>query len=210
MPKRLFDMVFSALALVLLGPLLLALAVWVRLDSPGPAFFRQTRVGWAGQPFRIYKFRTMHAQSEVSGPAITVGNDARITRAGQWLRRSKLDELPQFINVLRGDMSIVGPRPEVPRYVALYPAAARDIVLSVRPGVTDLASIEFRDEGSMLGQSADPERTYVEQILPIKLQHAMRYAGSHTLWGDLKIIARTASAVWGRHPKGDLAQKDGM
>ncbi|MBV7539621.1 sugar transferase [Acidovorax sp. sic0104] len=209
MPKRLFDMVFSALALVLLAPLLVAVAVWVRLDSPGDILFRQARVGRAGQSFRIYKFRTMRPGADAAGPAITVGADERITRAGQWLRRTKLDELPQFINVLVGDMSIVGPRPEVPRYVALYPADLRDTVLSVRPGITDLASIEFRDESTLLGRSSDPERTYVEQILPVKLRYAADYAGAHTFWGDLKIVARTAAALWGSTPRGDMAQKDG-
>ena len=121
MAKRLFDLVFSALALLVLAPLLLCVALWVTLDSPGGAFFRQTRVGRAGKPFRIYKFRTMCADAEASGPAITAQADARITRAGHWLRRTKLDELPQFLNVLIGDMSIVGPRPEVPQYVDLYP-----------------------------------------------------------------------------------------
>lgn len=209
MPKRLFDLAFSALALVLLAPLLTAVALWIRFDSPGGTFFRQTRIGRAGQPFRIYKFRTMQAGADAAGPAITVGADARITRAGHWLRRTKLDELPQFINVFTGDMSIVGPRPEVPRYVALYPEAMRDIVLSVRPGITDLASIEFRDESALLGQSGDPERTYVEQILPVKLRHAADYARAHTLWGDLQIMVRTAQALWGSRPRKDMAPKDG-
>ncbi len=209
MPKRLFDLAFSALALVLLAPVLVAVALWVRLDSPGGTFFRQTRIGRAGQPFRIYKFRTMQAGADTAGPAITVGADARITRAGHWLRRTKLDELPQFINVLVGDMSIVGPRPEVARYVALYPDALRGIVLSVRPGITDMASIEFRDESTLLGQSSDPERTYVQEILPIKLQYAARYARSHTLWGDLKIIAQTAGALWGGRSHRDMAPRDG-
>lgn len=209
MPKRLFDLAFAALALLALSPLLLAVAAWVRLDSPGGTFFRQTRVGRAGRHFRIVKFRTMQTGADTAGPAITVGEDARITRAGHWLRRTKLDELPQFINVLLGDMSIVGPRPEVPRYVALYPASLRDIVLSVRPGITDLASIEFRDESTLLGQSNDPERTYVEQILPIKLQHGARYVRTHTLWGDLKIIAQTVRALWVSSSSGDMKPKDG-
>jgi lipopolysaccharide/colanic/teichoic acid biosynthesis glycosyltransferase len=209
MAKRLFDLAFAALALLALSPLLLALAAWVRLDSPGGVFFRQTRVGRAGRLFRIYKFRTMRTGAEATGPAITVGADARITRAGHWLRRTKLDELPQFINVLLGDMSIVGPRPEVPRYVAVYTAELRDTVLSVRPGITDLASIEFRDESTLLGQSSDPERTYVEQILPIKLEHAARYARGHTLWGDIKIIGRTVHVLWASPSHKDMAPKDG-
>mgnify|MGYP006148741269 CR=1 FL=1 len=127
-------------------------------------------------------------------------NDPRITKVGLFLRKTSADELPQLFNVLRGEMSLVGPRPEVPHYVALYPDSVRDLVLSVRPGITDRASIEFRDESTLLGQSSDPERTYVEQILPIKLRYAAEYARSHTLWSDLKIIVKTASALWGDRP----------
>ena len=202
MPKRLFDLVFAALGLVLLTPLLLAAALWVVCDSPGPALFRQKRVGRAGRLFHIYKFRTMHQRAEAHGPAITVGADARITRAGYWLRRTKADELPQLVNVLLGQMSLVGPRPEVPHYVALYPSDLRELILSVRPGITDHASIEFRDESTLLGQSSDPERTYIEEILPVKLRYAAQYARSHTLWADLKIIARTISALWSAPPSG--------
>lgn len=208
MPKRLFDLVCAALGLLLLAPVGLAVALWVAWDSPGPVLFRQQRVGRAGRLFRIYKFRTMHPRAEAAGPAITVGADARITRAGHWLRRTKADELPQLINVLLGDMSLVGPRPEVPRYVALYPDAVRALVLSVRPGITDRASIEFRDESSLLGRSSDPERTYVEQILPIKLRYAAEYARSHTLWGDLQILAHTARALWGGRPPQGTAPDD--
>lgn len=197
MSKRLFDLAFAALALLLLSPVLLAVALWVRLDSPGPVFFRQQRVGQGGRPFGIYKFRTMHTGAEAVGPQITVGMDARITHAGTWLRRSKLDELPQFLNVLRGDMSVVGPRPEVPRYVAQYPADMRQTVLSVRPGITDLASIAFRDESDLLARSPDPERTYVEQILPAKLHYAQQYVRTRSLWLDLQIIAWTVLAVLG-------------
>jgi lipopolysaccharide/colanic/teichoic acid biosynthesis glycosyltransferase len=197
MPKRLFDITFATLALLLLCPVLLAVALWVRLDSPGPVFFRQQRVGQGGQLFGIYKFRTMHTGAEAVGPQITVGQDTRITRAGAWLRRSKVDELPQFLNVLRGDMSVVGPRPEVPRYVAHYPAGLRAVVLSVRPGITDLASIAFRDESALLARSPDPERTYVEQILPTKLRYARQYVHTRSLWLDLQIIAWTALAVLG-------------
>ena len=199
MAKRLFDIAFALLALLLLGPLLLVVALWVRLDSPGPVFFRQQRVGRGGQLFDIVKFRTMRTGAEAMGPQITVGEDARITRAGAWLRRAKVDELPQFLNVLRGDMSVVGPRPEVPRYVAQYPADVRETVLSVRPGITDLASIEFRDESALLARSSDPERTYVEQILPAKLRHAQEYVRTRSLWLDLRIIARTVLAVLGLH-----------
>ena len=203
MPKRLFDLCCAAAGLVLLVPVLAAVALWVVWDSPGPAFFRQQRVGRAGRLFHIVKFRTMHPRAETAGPPLTVGADGRITRAGHWLRRTKIDELPQLFNVLLGHMSLVGPRPEVPRYVALYPDDLRTLVLSVRPGITDRASIEFRDESTLLGQSSDPERTYVEQILPIKLQYGADYARSHTLRGDLAIILRTLAALWNDRPATD-------
>ena len=203
MPKRLFDLCCAAAGLVLLVPVLAAVALWVVWDSPGPAFFRQQRVGRAGRLFHIVKFRTMHPRAETAGPPLTVGADGRITRAGHWLRRTKIAELPQLFNVLLGHMSLVGPRPEVPRYVALYPDDLRTLVLSVRPGITDRASIEFRDESTLLGQSSDPERTYVEQILPIKLRYGADYARSHTLRGDLEIILRTLAALWTDRPATD-------
>ena len=199
MAKRLFDLVGAGAALLLLAPLLLLVALAVRLDSPGPVFFRQERVGRDGVLFRIHKFRTMRADAPALGPQVTVGKDARITRVGHWLRNRRIDELPQFIDVLLGRMSLVGPRPEVPRYVAQYPADVRQAVLSVRPGITDLASIEFRDESALLARSQDPERTYVEQVLPAKLRHAQQYVRTHSLWLDLRIIARTVLAVLGLH-----------
>ena len=189
MAKRLFDIVVAALALVLLSPLLAAVAVIVRFDSPGPVFFRQERVGRHGVPFRIHKFRTM--KHGAGGLALTVGADTRITRSGRWLRRTRIDELPQLIDVLQGTMSLVGPRPEVPRYVAFYPPALRERALSVRPGITDPVSLEFIDEGERLARAADPEREYVEVILPLKLQRAADYAERATLWSDLGVIART-------------------
>lgn len=191
MAKRAFDLVFSAAVLLLLSPLLLAVAAWIRLDSRGPVFFRQLRVGRHGREFRILKFRTMHVDAPSKGPQITVGGDPRITRSGRLLRKYKIDEFPQFINVLLGDMSVVGPRPEVPRYVAMYPPATRELVLSVRPGITDLASIEYRDENELLGRSADPERTYVEQVMPAKLAFCERYVRERSFAGDLGIIGRT-------------------
>ena len=191
MAKRLFDIAFALLALLLLGPLLLVVALWVRLDSPGPVFFRQQRVGRSGQLFDIYKFRTMQTGAEAMGPQITVGEDARITRAGVWLRRAKVDELPQFLNVLRGDMSVVGPRPEVPRYVAQYPADVRETVLSVRPGITDLASVQYRSESTLLAQSSNPEQTYVDTILPAKLALCRQYVRERSFWLDLRIIGMT-------------------
>ena len=146
MAKRLFDLVGASLALLLLSPLLLLVALAIRLDSPGPVFFRQERVGRGGVPFRIHKFRTMRADAPALGPQVTVGQDVRITRVGHWLRSRRIDELPQFIDVLLGRMSLVGPRPEVPRYVALYPPGLRERALAVRPGITDPASAAGRDQ----------------------------------------------------------------
>ncbi|MGD9585931.1 MAG: sugar transferase [Brachymonas sp.] len=187
--KRAFDLAASGIGLLLLSPLLLALAVWIRLDSPGPVFFRQERIGLRGRPFRIYKFRSMRVDH--SGPQITVGADDRITRSGHIIRAYKLDELPQLLNVFLGDMSLVGPRPEVPRYVALYPADVRAEVLSVRPGITDLASVQYRSESTLLAQSADPERTYIDTILPAKLALCRQYVRERSLGLDLKIIGMT-------------------
>ena len=191
MAKRAFDLVVAGLGLLLAAPLLLALALWVRLDSPGPALFRQERVGRFGRTFRIHKLRTMVDGAPALGPGITVGADARVTRAGAWLRARKLDELPQLIDVLAGNMSLVGPRPELPRYVALYPQALRAKVLSVRPGITDPVSLEFADESERLARAADPEREYVEVLLPAKLRAAAAYAERATLWTDVQVIART-------------------
>ena len=201
MAKRLFDCVGAALALLLLSPLLLGLALWIVLDSPGPVLYRQERVGRFGRPFRIHKFRTMRPDADRSGPPLTIGEDARITRAGRRLRRYRLDELPQFIDVLRGDMSLVGPRPEVPRYLAQVPAALRERVLAVRPGITDSVSLAHVDEAALLGAAADPEREYVEVILPGKLEAAADYAQRATLWSDLCVMARTLRVlVAGRVP----------
>lgn len=194
--KRLFDLLFAGTALVVLAPALLAMALWIKWDSPGPVFFRQLRVGRHGREFFIYKFRTMRTDAERLGPQITIGADARITRSGHVLRKYKLDELPQFINVLIGDMSVVGPRPEVPRYVAHYTDAQRDVVLSVRPGITDLASIEYRDENALLGASKDPQATYIEVVMPAKLALCERYVRTRSFWGDIAIIVRTAKTAF--------------
>ncbi|WP_374660438.1 sugar transferase [Inhella sp.] len=196
MAKRLFDVLVSSLLLLLLWPLLLVVAGWVCLDSPGPALFRQQRVGRGGQPFTIHKFRTMRL--DAGGSGLTVGEDARITRAGRWLRRLKLDELPQLWDVLRGAMSLVGPRPDLPHYVAQYPAALRELVLSVRPGITDPASLQFRNEAELLAAASDPEREYLERILPAKLQLSADYVRQASLWTDLKLVARTALLLVGR------------
>ena len=208
MPKRLFDMLCAGAGLVLLAPLLLGIALWIKLDTPGPVFFRQQRVGRGGALFRIHKFRSMRADAaqngaqdgaqdgERSGPQITVGADPRITPAGRFLRRTKLDELPQLLDVVAGSMSLVGPRPEVPRYVAMYPAALRDKVLSVRPGITDPASIAYRDESRLLAQAADPERVYIEQVMPAKLRCAAEYVDRMSLLNDVRLIAATLRRLW--------------
>lgn len=197
MTKRLLDLLLAAAGLVILAPVFAAVALCIRLDSPGPVFFRQERVGRGGAPFRIHKFRTMtHAPAGAGGLPLTVGADARVTRAGRWLRRTRLDELPQLIDVLQGTMSLVGPRPEVPRYVAHYPPGLRDKVLSVRPGITDPASLESLDEGEALGRAADPERLYVEVLLPAKLRRSARYVDERSLAGDLLIIGRTLRAMF--------------
>lgn len=192
MGKRLFDIVCSVLGLLVLSPLLLLAAAWVKLDSPGPALFRQTRVGRFGVPFTIHKFRTMRVES---GAAITVGADPRITRSGHFLRQSKLDELPQLWDVLRGAMSLVGPRPELPRYVELYPTDLRERVLSVRPGITDPASLAFSHEAELLAASADPEREYREVVLPAKLKLSADYAAGARFSTDLKLILATLMRV---------------
>ena len=193
MAKRLFDIAGAAGALLVLAPLLLFVALRIKLDSPGPVFFRQVRVGRHGEHFRIHKFRTMvHGGPAAQGLLITVGADPRITRVGAWLRRTRIDELPQFIDVLQGTMSLVGPRPEVPRYVAHYPAALRDRVLAVRPGITDPASLLGLNESALLAQAADPEREYIERLLPAKLQHSADYAEQASLRSDVAVLWRTA------------------
>lgn len=194
MSKRVFDVVVAALGLILLAPMLLFIGAWIKWDSPGPVLFLQQRVGRHGRLFAIFKFRTMHCRTE-EGPLLTVGRDSRVTGAGHVLRRYKLDELPQLINVLLGTMSLVGPRPEVPRYVACYPAGIRALVLSVSPGVTDWAAIEFKEENTVLATSGNPERVYIEQVLPKKLALYVRYVRERNFWTDLHIIFRTLAAI---------------
>jgi lipopolysaccharide/colanic/teichoic acid biosynthesis glycosyltransferase len=186
--------VTASIGLLLLAPLFIVLALWVRLDSPGPVFYRQQRVGRGGMLFRIFKFRTMVARPS-DGRQLTVGRDPRVTRAGHFLRKSKLDELPQLLNVIQGSMSLVGPRPEVPRYVACYPPEVRALVLSVAPGITDWASILYKEESEILGRAADPEQAYVEKILPAKLEYYVRYVRERSLWVDLRIIVHTLVAI---------------
>lgn len=191
--KRALDIVAAAAGLVLLAPLLAAIAAAIKIDSPGPALFRQQRMGRGFRPFWIYKFRTMRAGAP--GPALTVGDDRRITRVGQWLRRTKLDELPQLFNILKGDMTIVGPRPEVPRYVEAFHRDYEEI-LTVRPGLTDLASLKYRDESALLGQSGDPEEEYVRRILPDKIRLAKAYIRQSSLAFDLRLILQTLQKVF--------------
>ncbi len=185
--KRAFDLLFACVGLVLLSPFLGVLAVMIKLDSPGPVLYRQERVGRHGRLFRIYKLRSM-----------SVGTAAKmhITKFGRTLRRHKLDELPQLINVVKGEMSLVGPRPELPTFVALYSPPDRDQILSVRPGITDLASIEYIDEDAMLASAADPERLYIEQIMPAKLELSLRYLQKRSLTLDAVIILRTVCRLF--------------
>ena len=193
--KRLFDVVSALIGLLVFGLPMLAAAAWIRLDSPGPVFFRQERVGRHGKVFRIHKFRTMTVDAEQRGLQLTVGADARVTRVGRVLRANRLDELPQFLDVLAGDMSLVGPRPDVPRYVDQWPADLRERVLAVRPGITDPASLKFRDEATLLAQAADPEREYMDVILPRKLALAADYTDHASLWTDLAVIGRSVGVL---------------
>jgi lipopolysaccharide/colanic/teichoic acid biosynthesis glycosyltransferase len=196
--KRVFDLVVAFAGLIVLAPLMAAIACAIKLDSPGPVLFRQERVGRYGRTFRIHKFRTMVADAAERGLPITVGTDARITRVGRWLRARRLDELPQLIDVLQGRMSVVGPRPEVPRYVAFYPKDLRDAVLAVRPGITDPASLAHTDEDERLARAVDPEREYVEVVMPAKLVQAAAYAREANWASDLRIITRSLALLVGR------------
>lgn len=191
MLKRAFDIIVSALGLLVAAPLMAAIAVAIKIGSPGPVFFRQERVGRDFKRFKILKFRTMVVDAPKLGGQITQGNDdPRITPIGKFLRKTKLDELPQLINVLRGEMSFVGPRPEVPRYVELFRDDYAEI-LRLRPGITDPASLKYRDEGAILAQAADHEAAYVEQILPDKIALAKEYVRSRTLTHDVVLLFRT-------------------
>jgi lipopolysaccharide/colanic/teichoic acid biosynthesis glycosyltransferase len=189
--KRLVDLLISAVGILLLSIPMIVIACWIKANSDGPVFFRQVRVGRCGKEFEIYKFRTMIVNAEKKGMLLTVGTDNRVSGAGHFLRKYKLDELPQLVNVLKGDMSLVGPRPEVPRYVAYYPSQVKDLVLSVRPGITDLASLLFRNENEILARSDDPESTYIHTIIPTKLDYYLRYVRERTLLLDIQIIMRT-------------------
>ncbi|MEH8116285.1 sugar transferase [Aeromonas allosaccharophila] len=197
MAKRLFDVVCSLLGLIVLLPLFLIVAVWIRMDSKGPVFFRQVRVGLNGIPFRIHKFRTMVLNSESVG-RLTVGDDSRVTRSGRFLRKFKIDELPQLIDVVVGNMSLVGPRPEVQEFIDCYPREVRREVLSVRPGITDLASIEMVDENEILAGYSDSKRAYIEHILPIKQRYYLEYVRKNSLCGDFILILKTLFKIFSR------------
>lgn len=189
--KRLFDVMASLFGLLVLSPVLITISIWIKLDSQGPIFFRQIRVGQFSSSFEIHKFRTMVAHADSLGNQITVHEDERITKSGAFLRKYKLDELPQLIDVLRGEMSLVGPRPEVPRYVYYYSKENRELIHSVKPGITDNASIEYRDENKLLGKSSNPEETYIKEILPRKIEFYKRYVENRSFAGDLAIIFKT-------------------
>lgn len=196
MLKRTFDLILALCALALLGPLLLLIAVLIKLDDGGPVFYRGVRIGRAGVPFRICKFRTMVVNADRLGGPSTPDDDPRITKPGRWLRRSKLDELPQLLNVVSGKMSFVGPRPEVPQEVSLYSDEERALLL-VRPGITDWASIRFRDEGAILRGATDPHETYRRVIRPEKMRLALEYVRTASLATDVRILLATLRSVVG-------------
>ncbi len=193
MSKRIFDFLAALVGLILLSPLFLLVGLWIKLDSRGPVFFRQPRVGKDGVMFNIVKFRTMY--DEAHDALLTIGHDRRITPAGRFLRRHKLDEFPQLFNVVAGTMSLVGPRPEVPRYVDYYPPEVRSVVLSVLPGITDWASIYYKEENSLLSRSSNPEAAYLETILPAKLKYNLRYVHERSFWNDVRIIFTTLATL---------------
>lgn len=192
--KRAMDVVLSACALAVLWPLLLLIALAIWIDDPGPVFYRQVRVGRNGKTFRIFKFRSMVMDADKKGLAITVGRDSRITRVGAVLRKTKLDELAQLLNVLFGQMSFVGPRPEVPKYVELYTPYQRQVLL-VRPGITDYASIAYRNENDLLAGAPNPEAMYIEQIMPDKIELNMKYLREISPLADIRLILKTIVAV---------------
>lgn len=190
MLKRMFDIIASAMGLLILSPILIIVAIWIKLDSPGPVFYRQVRVGRGNKDFRIFKFRSMRVGSD-KGSQITIGgHDSRITRSGYWLRKTKIDELPQLINVLIGDMSLVGPRPEVRHYVD-YWTEEQMHVLDVRPGITDPASIRYRNENELLEKAEDPEKYYIEVIMQDKIKLYLEYVEKHGFFYDIALIFQT-------------------
>lgn len=193
--KRIFDIVSSLFFLILLFPLFIIFAIWIILDSKGGVFYSQLRVGKDNRDFKMLKFRSMRPNADADGLLTIGGRDPRITSAGYFLRKTKLDELPQLINILKGDMSVVGPRPEVRKYVDLYTAEQMK-VLDIRPGLTDYASLEYIDEDRLLGESPEPEKTYIDSIMPAKLALNLRYIQERSFGGDLKIIFKTISKIF--------------
>lgn len=192
--KRIFDVTASGLGLILLSPLFLIMAIWIKADSPGPVFYRQTRVGRGNRDFRLFKFRSMKVGADKKGLITVGGRDPRVTRSGYYIRKYKLDELPQLINVFKGDMSLVGPRPEVRKYVDLYTPEQLH-VLDVRPGITDLASIRYRNENELLEQAGDPEQYYREVVMQDKLRINSEYMADRSFFKDIKIIFLTFRAI---------------
>lgn len=192
--KRLFDIIASACGLLVLSPIFIVMAIWIKLDSEGPVFYRQTRVGRGNKDFRIYKFRSMRVGSDKQGLITVGGRDPRITRSGYIIRKYKLDEFPQLINVLLGDMSLVGPRPEVRKYVDLYTPEQMH-VLDIRPGITDMASVKYRNENELLAQAEDPDRYYIDVIMQDKLRINLDYVHNHTFFGDIMFIFRTFLSI---------------
>ena len=191
---RFFDFILSLVGLVVLAPIFIVLAIWIKTDSKGPVFYKQVRVGKNGKDFGLFKFRSMVVDADKKGLITVGGRDPRITRSGYFIRKYKLDELPQLINVLVGDMSLVGPRPEVRKYVELYDDE-QNKVLSVKPGITDYASIEYMDENEILGKSTDPEKTYIEEIMPEKIKYNMKYIKNRSLIEYFKIIFLTVLKI---------------
>jgi len=194
MIKRIFDFVASFFGLILLSLLFLFIALWIKLDSKGPVFFRQQRVGLKGGIFKIHKFRTMKESSEDQG-RLTIGDDDRITQSGQFLRKFKFDELPQLIDVFIGRMSLVGPRPEVQEFIDIYPVDIKNKILSIKPGITDMASIEMANENDILGKYKNPKQAYIDIILPMKQKHYLNYVDNHNIWLDIKIIFLTLKRI---------------
>jgi lipopolysaccharide/colanic/teichoic acid biosynthesis glycosyltransferase len=199
--KRIFDIICSLMGLIILAPFLVIIAIAIKITSNEPVFFRQVRVGKNGHEFLIHKFRTMVTNAESMGPQITIGLDPRITVVGVFLRKTKLDELPQLIDVVVGNMSLVGPRPEVPQYVKTYLPEIKNIVLSVRPGITDWASIKMIDENLILAKSANPHLAYINDILPHKLTYAVAYVKTRSFWQDIIIIFATIARIFFRRPR---------
>lgn len=194
MMKRTFDVVASAIGLICLSPLFLVMAVWIKCDSRGPVFYRQSRVGRGGKDFLLYKFRSMYLDADKQGLITVGGRDPRVTPSGYYIRKYKLDEFPQLINVLKGDMSLVGPRPEVRKYVAMYTDEQMH-VLDVRPGITDMASIRYRNENEILAEVDNPEEYYIQVIMPDKLRMNLEYVKNQSLTHDIRLIGQTIKEI---------------